>query len=261
MARRLRKPLILNYHSGEAEDHLTRWPSAVRTLRLATRIVVPSPYLVDVFGRFGLKAEVVVNAVDLAAFPFRARGHPRPTFLSNRNFEAHYDVGSVLRAFARIQSRIPGASLTMAGDGPQRDALMQLAAHLSLRHTRFLGRVAPGTMPGLYDEHDFWLNASYIDNTPLSILEAYASGCAVVSTNPGGIPYMVEDGRTGRLVSCGEADALADAALEVLAEPELFADLARNGLAECSKYTWDSARRGWLAAYSAVASTNAMRPL
>jgi hypothetical protein len=82
-ARYLRKPAILNYHSGEAEDHLNRWPSAVRTLRLANRIVVPSDYLVTVFERFGFQARVVSNAVDLSAFRFRARSNPRPAFLVN----------------------------------------------------------------------------------------------------------------------------------------------------------------------------------
>lgn len=252
-ARHLRKPVILNYHSGEAEDHFTRWPSAVRTLRLANRIVVPSNYLVNVFEQFGFQTQAVFNAVDLSAFKFRARSKPKPAFLVNRNFESHYNVACVLRAFALIQRRQPDALLTVAGDGPQRAHLRQLASDLSLRNTRFVGRVQPEHMPALYDEHDVWLNGSEVDNMPMSVLEAYASGLAVVSTNPGGIPYVVHDKRTGRLVNCGDAESLAEAALEVIGNAPLFAELTRNGLAECANYTWDIVKQGWIATYSELA--------
>ena len=258
-ARYLRKPVVLNYHSGEAEDHLTRWPSAVRTLRLADRIVVPSDYLVHVFNRFGLQARTVFNAVDLSTFKFRVRTNPRPAFLVNRSFESHYNVACVLRAFALIQRRLPDASLTVAGEGPQSEYLQRLASDLELRNIRFSGRVPPMQMPAMYDENDIWLNASDVDNMPLSILEAYACGLAVVTTNAGGIPYIVKDKRTGRLVERGDAESLAEKALEVAGHPALFAELTRNGRAECEKYTWDSAKQGWMALYSELLLERASR--
>ena len=107
--------------------------------------------------------------------------------------------------------------------------------------------------PSLYDEHDVWLNGSDVDNMPTSILEAYACGLAVASTNPGGIPYIVEDGRTGRLVQCGDAEALGETALEVIGNPALFAELTRNALAECANYTWDLVKQGWITGYSELA--------
>lgn len=171
----------------------------------------------------------------------------------NRSFEAHYNVACVLRAFALIQRRLPDASLTVAGDGPQRAHLQRLASDLSLRNTRFVGRVPSEHMPAIYDEHDVWLNASDVDNMPLSILEAYACGLAVLSTNPGGIPYIVEDKRTGRLVERGDAESLAEKALEVVGHPALFAELTWNGRAECVKYAWDSVKPGWMKLYSELA--------
>ena len=124
---------------------------------------------------------------------------------------------------------------------------------LSLRNVRFVGRVPPEHMPALYDEHDVWLNGSDVDNMPTSILEAYACGLTVASINPGGIPYIVEDGRTGRLVQCRDSEALAEAALEVIGNPALFAELTRNGLAQCANYTWDLVKQGWITTYSGLA--------
>lgn len=257
-ARQLGKPLILNYHSGEAEDHLAQWPSAVTTLRWASKIVVPTSYLVEIFLRFSLAASAIPNAVELDRFRFRRREKPLPAFLVNRNFEPHYNVACVLKAFARIQAQRPDATLTVAGDGPERGALRELAKGLALQGVRWTGRIRPGDMPALYDAHDIWLNGSDVDNMPLSILESFACGLAVVSTRPGGIPWIVDDGRTGRLVPCGDAEALASAALEVLESRDQFAQLTAAAHAECARYTWDRVRQGWLEAYSQLAPRGTM---
>lgn len=124
-----------------------------------------------------------------SAFKFCARANSKPALLVNRSLEAHYNVACVLRAFASIQRRLPDAWLTVTGNGSQRAHLQQLASNLALRNTRFVGRISSEHMSALYDEHDVWLNASKVDNMPISILEAYASGLAVVTTSPGGIPY------------------------------------------------------------------------
>src|SRR6185369_315496 len=111
------KPVLLNYHSGEAEDHLRRWPrTALPILRLADRVVVPSDYLVEIFARFGVSAQAVFNTVDSSRFQYRERRPLKPVLLSNRNLEAHYNVACTLRAFAMIQTQLVEARLIVAGD-------------------------------------------------------------------------------------------------------------------------------------------------
>ncbi|HEV2763636.1 MAG TPA: glycosyltransferase family 4 protein, partial [Pyrinomonadaceae bacterium] len=174
------KRTVLNYRSGEAEDHLRRWSrTALPTVRLFDRVAVPSGYLVDVFGGFGLRAESVFNFVDSTRFRFRERRPLRPVFLSNRNLEPLYNVACVLRAFAAVQQKFPDASLTVAGDGSQRQQLHALASELGLRNVEWVGRVEPARMPELYDAADVYLNAPNIDNMPGSIIEAYAAGTPV----------------------------------------------------------------------------------
>jgi glycosyltransferase involved in cell wall biosynthesis len=250
VAKLFRKKILLNYHSGEALDHLTRWRRTVLpTLRLVDLVVVPSDYLVDVFARFGFRARAVYNFVELGQFRFRARRPLRPVFLSNRNFAPHYNVGCVLEAFALIRRQVPEARLLVAGDGSQRDELKARARDLELRHVEFLGHVSPDEMPRLYDEADIYLNASEIDNMPLSIIEAYAAGLPVVTTDAGGIPYMVADGQTGLLVACGDCAALADKALLLLRDEQLAGELAGRALAECGKYTWAGVGQEWIDLY------------
>ncbi len=247
------KRVLLNYHSGEAEDHLERWPSAIKTIRLADEIAVPSEYLVRVLARFGLQARAINNLIELDEFAFRERAHLRPVFLSNRNLETHYGVDLVLRAFALIQAEFPQASLTVAGDGSQRSALETLSGELALRNTKFIGRVGHERIAELYESADIYLNGSQIDNQPLSILEAFAAGLPVVTTDAGGIPDMVEDGATGFVISRDDYQGMAHRALQLLADPELAKEIATSALEQCEKYSWEAVREEWVGLYSRLA--------
>lgn len=252
IARLYGKKILLNYHSGEASDHLQRWPSAIKTLRWADQIAVPSEYLVRVFSSFGLQARAIYNTIEADVFHFRARPQLGLRFLSNRNLESHYGVDCVLRAFALIQQQHPAASLTVAGDGSQRRALEQFAAELRLRNVEFKGQVNHANIVKLYDDADIYLNGSLIDNQPLSLLEAFACGLPVVTTNAGGIPDIVTNERTGLLVDCGDYKGMAEAAMRLLADAELAQRIVNEARAECRKYSWPAVRDQWLELYEGL---------
>jgi glycosyltransferase involved in cell wall biosynthesis len=244
------KRVVLNYHSGEAEDHLSHWGSLVHPwLRLAHELVVPSPYLRMVFAQHGYSARVIHNIVDVTRFQYRERRPLRPRVLSTRNFEAYYRVDLVIQAFARFRREVPDATLTLAGYGSEEGRLRELAAAVGDRSIRFAGRVDPADMPRLYADHDIFVNASVLDNQPVSILEAFASGLPIVSTAVGDIPYMVRNGETGTLASADAGD-LAGAITRVWNDPEGARAMARRGKAALSRFTWQTVRENWLDIYS-----------
>lgn len=254
VGRLFRKGVILNYRSGEADDHLTRWRTAAPLMRLAHLCVVPSGYLVEVFARHGLEARAVPNFVEIEQLPYRPRGKLQPVFLSNRNFEAHYNVSCVLRAFGRIQARMPESKLVVVGDGPLRDRLHSEARHLRLRNVTFCGAVRPDQMASLYDEADVYLNAPDIDNMPNSILEAAACGLPIVTSDAGGIPYIVRHEGTALLISRDDDAALAAAAIRLFEEPGLAERLASAARAEVLKrYIWPVVEADWINTYRLVA--------
>ncbi|HJZ69894.1 MAG TPA: glycosyltransferase family 4 protein [Blastocatellia bacterium] len=249
------KPVLLNYHSGEAEDHLRRWRrTALPIIKLADRVVVPSDYLVKVFARFGVDADAVRNTVDLSTFRFRARPAFRPVLLSNRNLERHYNVECTLRAFALVQTQIPEARLIVAGDGTERRSLLELAQNFQLRNVDFRGAVAPQDMPALYDEADIFVNASDVDNQPLSIIEAFASGLPVVTTDTGGIGEMVSDHETGLIFTQGDHVATSERVIGLLTDHELAARMVSRAREESNKYTWAAVGNQWLKIYRELAS-------
>ena len=240
---------VLNYRNGTLEDHLVKFPRSIRLMSWADRIVPPSAYLVDVFAKFRLPASYIFNIIDSAAFPYRERTRPAPRFFHNRGMEPLYNIPCTLRAFAIVQRRYPEASLRLAHDGPLRAELEALVRELGLNNVEFVGFVDQKRMKELYGEAEIYLMSPDFDNMPGSILECYACGLPFVSTAAGGVPFIVENGRTGLLVSVGDYEAMASAALRLLEEPGLARSLAANGRAECDRYKGPEVAAQWAALY------------
>jgi len=252
-ARVLGRPVLMNYRSGAAPDHLRRSRIARTTLRRVERNAVPSRFLHDVFASFGIRSHIISNIVDVERFRFRRRTPLRPRVLSTRNFEPLYNVACTLRAFRLVQDRHPEAQLTLVGGGSLDAATRSLAADLRLANVTFAGRIPPDEIWRYYAAADIYLQTPDIDNMPTSVLEAYASGCPVVSTNAGGIPAILTDGLNGLLVPCGDHQAAADAILRVLEQPELGRRLADSAFEGCARYQWSAVRRQWVDLYRTVA--------
>jgi glycosyltransferase involved in cell wall biosynthesis len=258
IARLFGKPVVMNYRSGEAPDHLKRSAIARGTLRSVEQNAVPSRFLHDVFAGFGIRSEIIPNIVDVERFRFRARARLQPRILSTRNFETLYNLPCTLKAFRLVQDRYPAATLTLVGGGAQDTAVRRLAAELGLQHVTFAGRVAPEDMGRYYAEADIYLQTPNIDNMPTSVLEAFASGCAVVATRAGGVPAILSDGVHGLLVDCDDHRAAAGAIVRLLEDPALARRLADAALASCARYQWASVRSQWLALYRRLVRPEAL---
>lgn len=249
VARLRKKKVLLHYHSGEARDHLRRFRTASSMLGRMDVIVVPSGYLVDVFAEFGLKAEAVPNIFDLSQFSFRPRKPLRPHLVCTRGFHPYYRVDLVVQAFASVQKVYPEARLDLAGGGPIEGEIRDLVQKRNLSGVRFLGVVSRQEIGRVYEAADIFVNASSLDNMPVSILEAFASGTSVVSTAPEGMSYLVDHERTGLLSPAGDAALLAENILRLLRDQELAARLADNAYEESSRYRWSAVRESWLGSY------------
>ncbi len=248
MKRRGGKTLI-NYHSGEARDHLQRFRSAMFVLSRVDKIVVPSIYLVDVFREFGLSASAVPNIVDLTQFRYRERTPLRPHLVCTRGFSPYYSIDIVVRAFAEVKKEYPAAQLDLVGGGPLEGDVRKLVADLKLSGVNFTGVASRQEIGKYYDSADIFINASWLDNMPLSIIEAFAAGTPVVSTSPECMPYLVEHERTGLLSPVGDEKALAANVIRLLREPALAALLARNAYQQSRNYSWEAVRKQWLNTY------------
>ena len=248
-------PVVINYRGGEAGTFLDAAEAWIRpSLVRADALIVPSGFLGAVFGKFGFAATIVPNIVNLERFSAAPAPAARPlSLLVARNLEPIYDNATALRAFAIVRQAHPLARLVVAGCGPERERLERLAAELAVGSAvTFAGRLDPDQMAALYRGADVMLNPSLVDNMPNSVLEALASGVLVVSTNVGGVPYMVDDGSTALLVPPASPQAMADAVLRLLSDAALAEAMRAAGLRCAQQYTWDSVRPRLLQVYRTI---------
>jgi glycosyltransferase involved in cell wall biosynthesis len=249
VGRLLNKRVVLHYHSGEADDHLANWGSLVHPwLKLADVIVVPSEYLAGVFAGHGYETRVIHNMIDLSRFAYHERRPLGSRLLSTRNLEPYYRIDVVLEAFAMIRARRPDATLTVAGYGSEEERLRRLAGD----GVTFVGRVAPEMMPRLCAGADIFVNASVVDNQPVSILEAFASGLPVVSTPTGDIPAMVRHQHTGVIVRPDDPSSLASAVLYLLDHPHETLRMAQHARHDVARFTWEAVKDQWATTYRGV---------
>ena len=246
------KKVLIHYHSGEARSHLQRFRSGKSVLARADQVVVPSAYLVDVFREFGLCASCIPNLIDLSQFRYRERNPLRPHLVCTRGFSAYYSVDIVVKAFAEVQKEYPDARLDLVGNGPLESALRMLVADLKLHNVNFAGVASRNEIGRYYDQADIFINASWLDNMPVSVIEAFGAGTPVVTTSPEAMPYLVEHGRTGLLSPVGDERALASNVIRLLREPTLATTLSKNAYEESLKYSWEVVREQWLKTYQGL---------
>ena len=244
-------PVVINYRGGAAEAFLARAAGAVRlTLASSASLVVPSRFLVDVFARHSMATEVVPNIIDLACFRPASVLSEAPRVLVARNLEAIYDIATAVRAFAVVRARLPDASLVLAGSGPEEPALRRLVQQMGLQDcVHFAGRLNREQVADELRRCRVALNPSRVDNMPNAVIEALAAGVPVVSTRVGGVPYMVEDGKTALLVPVGDAPAMAQALLRVLQDAALADQLRAAGQQSAAQWSWASAGPAWADVY------------
>lgn len=248
------KAVLVNYRGGEADDFFTRAFAWVQpTLRRVNIIIVPSGFLEKVFANRDFITRIVPNIVDLSRFipnHSRKQNLSAPHIVVARNLEPLYDNTTALKAFRIVREAIPDAHLTIAGSGPERANLEAMAKELGVADAVvFTGQVDNEHMPILYREADIALNPSLADNMPISILEALASGVPVVSTDVGGIPFLVEDGKTALLVPPRDPERMAKAMLRVLNDESLRKHMVKTGLDHARRFAWESVRGELFLAY------------
>ncbi|MEZ5182466.1 MAG: glycosyltransferase family 4 protein [Acidimicrobiales bacterium] len=249
LARRRRRPLVLFLHGGNlpawAPAHAGR---ARRALRRADRLLAPSDYLADAFRSWGFDVGVIPNVVELGDHAFRRRSPLRPSLLWMRTFAEEYDPLLAVEAFARIVARTPDARLTMAGaDQGLLAATRERATALGVAdRIRFPGYLDAAAKAAALADHDVFLNTNRVDNMPVSVVEAAASGLVPVATRVGGIPALLADGRDALLVEAGDASAMADAVGRLLDDPDLAGRLSDGARETASRSDWPAVRRRWL---------------
>lgn len=244
------KRIILTYHGGDAAEYFKQSTTFVRRwLCRADEVIVLSGFLKAIFDQYNIPCRIIPNIIELPPVEHMSTFNPvEPKFISMRHLRELYNIPCILRAFEHVQKQIPGAKLTLLGSGPQREELEQYAREKAL-NTTFVGQVPNTEINSYLASHDIVLSAPRIDNMPVSLLEAMNAGVLVVSSNVGGVPYMIEDDVTGLLFDDNDDEMMAQKMMWAINNPNKMSQIVQAAHAEVQQYSWEKIRKQILALY------------
>lgn len=241
VGRRLGKRIVLTYHGGGGEKFFDRHSKLVRHFLTRTDAnIVLSGFLSQVFEKHGLPFVTIPNILELDDSRFRQREKLQPNYICTRAHEPLYNIPCILRAFHKVQSIRPEATLTLVGGGSEHENLVRMAEELGLQNVTFTGRVANEDIYTYLDRADIMLSAPTVDNMPVSVLEAMNAGLLVISSKVGGVPYMVKNNNTGLLFDSDDSDALAGKMLWAVDNQTVARAIALQGHKAVSRYRWEN---------------------
>jgi glycosyltransferase involved in cell wall biosynthesis len=244
------KPYVLTLRGGDlprfAAGHRRR---VARLLGLASAVTTPSAYLGERLSGYRQRLELLPNAMDVSHYPFVHRTEPQPRLVWIRSFHDIYDPVLAVETLALLKADWPSVSLTMVGpdkgDGSLA-AVLRTAAALGVESRLHVqDHIAKRDVPRWLHRGDIFLNTSSVDNTPMTVCEAMACGLCVVSTNVGGMPYLLRDHTDALLVPPGNSHRMAEAVRQILEDCRLAADLSRNGRRKVLDFDWSVVLPAW----------------
>ncbi len=238
---RLGKRVVLTYHGGGGESFFDKHPRLIHHYLTRTNAnIVLSGFLARVFEKHGLPYTVIPNIVEMDASRFRERHPIQPRFICIRAHEELYNIPCIFRAFQRVQKQIPEASLTLVGSGSLHDDLMKQAEQMNLRNISFAGQVDNSEISYYLDQADIMISAPKVDNMPVSLIEAMNSGLLVISSNVGGVPYMIENGVNGLLFVSDNDLELSEKMLDAINDQSASRNMILQAQKDIDKYRWDN---------------------
>lgn len=242
VCRRAGVPLVVHFHGYDAyrKDVLDRWGSGYgRLFSAASAVVAVSRDMVEQLVRLGAPREKLrlrPYGIDLDKFSRRSAAGPAapPRLVAVGRFVDKKAPHLTVLAFRRVVEAHPSAELHMVGEGPLLGACRTLARALGIEAgVRFHGVLPHDEVAAWMRRADCFVQHSMVapdgdsEGTPLSVLEAAATGLPVVATRHAGIPDVVEEGTSGRLVEEGDVEGMGEALVDVLADPEEAARMGR----------------------------------
>jgi len=236
-------------HGGNLSNRLRSSGNYVTTLfQNATRLLAPSEYLYQQFKQLGYENLVCIpNTIAIQEYTFRNRFETNPKLLWIRSFQQLYNPKLAIQVLENLSVIYPESELCMLG--PDKDgSLEELKDYVKENDLKvsFPGKLSKPDLISLSEDYCIFLNTSNVDNTPVSVMEAMALGLPVVSTNVGGMPYLIQNEQTGLLVTPDDARAMTDACVKLISEPEFSAQLAKNAIIEVEKFDWERVKHQWL---------------
>ncbi|MDR5589722.1 glycosyltransferase family 4 protein [Christiangramia sp. SM2212] len=235
-------------HGGNLPERLENSKKLSQSLFGNSKVnIAPSKFLHDIFQDHGFKnTQIIPNAIKSENYPFKLRKEFRPKLLWVRRFQKRYNPFMAIKVLRLLKEKYPSASLCMVG--PEKDGSMASCKKFAKKYdldVRFTGKLRKKHWAELSRNYDFFINTTTVDNTPISVIEAMSLGLAIVSTDVGGMPVLIEDGQDGILVREEDDKMMAEELIEIIENPERGEKICLNARNKVEKFDWDIVKEKW----------------
>jgi len=235
-------------HGGNLPVRLQKNPFLCRLIfKPAYRNIAPSDYLLEAFKNHGFAPIVhIPNTIEIGKYAFKSRIEIRPKLLWVRSLAPIYNPEMALKVLHNVKQDFPEAQLCMIGPDKKnkRKALEEMAEALQVE-VEFTGKMSKKGWINRAADYDIFINTTHFDNMPVSVVEAMALGLPVVSTNVGGLAFLLKDRETAMLVNDDDAIAMSNAIRELIQNPEATYKMINTAAAFVQNFDWANVRRKW----------------
>ncbi len=210
--------------------------------------IAPSNYLTEEFSARGYSTIFIPNVLEIKDYKFLEREIVSPKLLYVRAFSKIYNPELAIKVLDMLLETYPNALLCMVG--PEKDESFQVCKSLvkSLKlenHVEFTGMLPKQQWLKKSEEFNIFINTTNFDNTPVSVMEAMALGLPIVSTNVGGMPYLISDKKEGLLVDKNDADEMVNAVKYLIENQEFARQVAVNARHKIEQFNWEQVKKLW----------------
>lgn len=248
LCRVLKLKYITKLHGGNLPHRLLNSPKLSKMIfKNAYKNIAPSGYLLEAFKNRGY-AEIlfIPNTIEIENYQFKLRQDSEPKILWVRSLSTIYNPEMAIKVFYEIKKEFPKATLCMVG--PDLDNMLpklkKMADDLNLEVT-FTGKMKKSEWISHAENYTVFINTTHFDNTPVSVMEAMALGLPVVSTNVGGIPYLLEDHKTALLVEDDDVMAMVEGIKKLTIDVALKDEIVHNALKLVQQFDWKVVKNRW----------------
>jgi len=231
MARLIKVPYITILRGGDLPSRLIKSKRLCNDLfKHSHANVAISGYLKHEFEERGIKVTLIPNIINIKNYPFKLREKMRPRLLWVRSFHRQYNPNMAADVLKKLSRIYPEAELCMVG--PDKDGSMEdfrnYVNELGMgEQIKITGLLKKEEWIKLAEDYDFFINTTNVDNTPISVIEAMALGLNVISTDPGGIPFLLNNDIDSVLVQRGDACAMATEIEKLIKNPAKVGALSK----------------------------------
>jgi glycosyltransferase involved in cell wall biosynthesis len=248
LCRWLRLPFYPILHGGNLYNRLEKSPKMSRLLfENATKNIAPSLYMLDLFTKNGYHHTLhIPNDINLADYPFKTRKTVAAKLLWVRSFKDIYHPQMAIEVAHALKEKGLEVSLCMVGPAVD-ETFQECEARAQALHldVRFTGRLTKPQWTALSQEYDIFINTTHADNLPVSVLEAMALGLPVVSTQVGGIPFLIRHEQNGLLCPDGDVEYMSQQIIRLIDHPDLALQISQAGRLTAEAYDWECIKKKW----------------